>query len=132
MAKAPYVKFDVPKEIEEAVLSLLQRARENGKIKKGVNETTKSVERGMAKLVIIGEDVDPPEIVMHLPPLCEQKNIPYVYVKKQEDLGSACGINVSCSSAAILDAGDANEELGEIIGKIEWVRKGGGGKGNSG
>jgi large subunit ribosomal protein L7Ae len=29
-----------------------------------VNETTKAVERGQAKFVVIAENVDPPEIVL--------------------------------------------------------------------
>ncbi|MEM3714729.1 MAG: ribosomal L7Ae/L30e/S12e/Gadd45 family protein, partial [Nitrososphaeria archaeon] len=78
--KAYYVKFETPKEIMDSVYEILRRASESGKVKKGTNEVTKSVERGVAKLVVIAEDVDPPEIVAHLPILCEEKKIPYVYV----------------------------------------------------
>ncbi|HEW89707.1 MAG TPA: 50S ribosomal protein L7ae, partial [Candidatus Bathyarchaeota archaeon] len=76
MSKPFYVKFEVPPELAEAALEALRRARESvgkGAIKKGVNETTKAVERGQAKLVLIAEDVDPPEIVAHLPILCDEK-----------------------------------------------------------
>ena len=77
MAKPSYVKFEVPKELAEKALEAVEIARDTGRIRKGTNETTKAVERGQAKLVIIAEDVDPEEIVAHLPPLCEEKEIPY-------------------------------------------------------
>ena len=43
-----YVKFEVPKEVVEAAYEALKVARETGKIRKGTNETTKTIERGKA------------------------------------------------------------------------------------
>ena len=77
MSKPFYVRFEVPPEIAEKAYEALRKARETGgKIKKGTNETTKAIERGLAKLVLIAEDVDPPEVVAHLPLLCEEKKVP--------------------------------------------------------
>jgi len=118
-----YVRFDVPEELQNEALILLQKARETGKIKKGTNETTKSVERGLAKLVYIAMNVDPPEIVAHLPLLCEEKNIPYVYVKSKEELGQAAGIQVSCAAAAILNEGEAKKELEDVVSKVNGLKK---------
>ena len=73
VAKPMYVKFEVPKELADQVYSVVETARDTGKIRKGTNETTKAVERGQAVLVVIAEDVDPAEIVAHLPPLCDEK-----------------------------------------------------------
>ncbi|MEM3607101.1 MAG: ribosomal L7Ae/L30e/S12e/Gadd45 family protein, partial [Candidatus Bathyarchaeia archaeon] len=75
MSKPFYVKFNVPKEVADKAYQLVQASRGTGKIKKGTNETTKSIERGLAKLVLIAEDVDPPQIVAHLPLLCEERKI---------------------------------------------------------
>lgn len=118
-----YVKFSVPKELADQVLELVEIARDTGTIKKGTNETTKAVERGLAKLVVIAEDVDPEEIVMHLPPLCEEKGVPYVYVPSKKELGAACGIQVAAASAAIIEPGDAKEMLESVIKKIESLKK---------
>ncbi|ADB57560.1 50S ribosomal protein L7Ae [Archaeoglobus profundus] len=118
-----YVRFEVPEEIQQEALALLEKARETGKIKKGTNETTKAVERGLAKLVYIAMDVDPPEIVAHLPLLCEEKNIPYVYVKSKADLGKAAGIEVPAASACIIDEGEAKKELKDLIEKLRGLRK---------
>ncbi len=120
--KKGYVKFEVPEELQSKSLEALDLARTTGSIKKGTNETTKVIERGMAKLVLIGEDVTPVEIVMHIPPLCEEKGIPYVYVKSQKDLGTACGIKKGCGSAAIVDAGKAEEAIGTITGELDKIK----------
>src|SRR4030042_2091623 len=106
MAKPIYVRFEVPKELEDQALELLELARDTGKIKKGTNEVTKAIERGIAKLVFIGEDVQPEEIVMHIPPLCDEKNTPYIYFSKQDALGAAAGLNVGGVSAAIIPVGN--------------------------
>ena len=76
-----YVKFEVPEDLVPKLYELVELARTTGgKVRKGVNETTKAVERGEAVFVVVAEDVDPPEIVAHLPLLCEEKNVPYAYV----------------------------------------------------
>lgn len=116
------LKFEVPEELLKKSLEALDLARTTGNVKKGTNETTKIIERGMARLVLISEDVSPEEVVMHLPPLCEEKNIPYLYVKNQKDLGAACGINKGCASAVILDPGKAEEAVVGVIAELEKVK----------
>nr|QJX60198.1 degron-tvmvS-MCP-cNOT7-tevS-degron-E2A-MCP-tevS-tvmvS-cNOT7-F2A-nTEVp-FRB-T2A-FKBP-cTEVp-P2A-L7Ae-SMASh [Cloning vector pB-5-XOR-degron-tvmvS-MCP-cNOT7-tevS-degron-E2A-MCP-tevS-tvmvS-cNOT7-F2A-nTEVp-FRB-T2A-FKBP-cTEVp-P2A-L7Ae-SMASh] len=124
MGRSMYVRFEVPEDMQNEALSLLEKVRESGKVKKGTNETTKAVERGLAKLVYIAEDVDPPEIVAHLPLLCEEKNVPYIYVKSKNDLGRAVGIEVPCASAAIINEGELRKELGSLVEKIKGLQKG--------
>jgi large subunit ribosomal protein L7Ae len=121
MAKA-YVKFTVPKELSDKVLQLVEIVKNTGKLKRGTNETTKSVERNLAKLVIIAEDVDPEEIVMHLPILCEEKKVSYVYVPSKLELGKASGIDVAAASLAIIDPGEGKDLLSEIIDSIEKLK----------
>jgi large subunit ribosomal protein L7Ae len=122
MAKA-YVKFELPKDLKTKILQTLEIARNSGKIRKGMNETTKAVERGIAKLVVIAEDVEPEEIVMHLPVLCDEKKIPYGYVSSKQELGRAVGIDVACAAACIIEPGEAKESLKEIVEKIEALQK---------
>ncbi|MDY6779241.1 MAG: 50S ribosomal protein L7Ae [Halobacteria archaeon] len=117
-----YVKFDVPNELEERVLEALEVARDTGSIRKGTNEATKAVERGEAELVIIAEDVQPEEIVMHLPSLCDEKDVPFVYVSEQDDIGHSVGLEVGSAAAAITDAGNADEDIEDIVEKVENLR----------
>lgn len=125
MSKPFYVRFEVPSELAEKSYEALQIARDTGRIKKGTNETTKTVERGLAKLVYIAEDVDPPEIVAHIPLLCEERKIPYIYVPSKIKLGRATGIEVAAASACIIDPGDASELIKEIVAEVEQIRTGG-------
>lgn len=122
MSKAPYVRFQVPEEVAEKVYQAVSKAKESGKIRKGVNETTKAVERGLAKLVVIAADVDPAEIVMHLPYLCEEKKVPYIYVPSKKRLGEAAGIEVQASSVAIIEAGEAEALVKELIEKARELK----------
>ncbi len=118
-----YVKFDVPDDLVPKIYELIQTVRETGgKIRKGVNETTKSVERGEALFVVIAEDVNPPEIVAHLPMLCDDKGVPYAYVPSKDELGKAAGIEVAASSVAVIDPGQAKSFLESLVDKIKEIR----------
>jgi len=99
------------------ILEIIEIARETGKIRKGVNEVTKAVERGIAKLVVIADDVDPPEIVMHLQPLCDEKKITLVRVPSKVELGRAAGIDVGTTAIAVVEPGESQKALLEVISK---------------
>jgi large subunit ribosomal protein L7Ae len=122
-SKPFYVRFEVPKEVADAALEALKIATESGKIRKGTNEATKSIERGKAKLVLIAEDVQPPEIVAHLPLLCDERKAAFVYVPTKEGIGASLGISVGSSAASIEEAGDAENLVSEIIAKVNELVK---------
>lgn len=121
MAKT-YVKFEASEEIQNKALEALELARDTGKIKKGANEATKAIERSVAALVLIGADVEPEEIVMHLGPLCEEKKIPYLFINKQNDIGTASGLEVGSTAAAIVKPGKAKDLVDEIAKQIIDLR----------
>ena len=104
-------------ELDNKILEAVELARSTGYIRRGTNEATKAIERGNAALVVIAKDVDPPEVVMHLPPLCEEKNIPYVKTSSKDELGRAAGIDVRCAAIAIVKPGEAEKVIDEILGK---------------
>ena len=124
MSKPFYVKFEVSKEIADAAYEALQISSKTGIVRKGTNETTKAIERAQAKLVIIAEDVDPPEVVAHLPLLCEERKIPYIFVPSKEKIGNAAGIDVPAASVCIVKEGDAAGLVREIVARIEQMKRG--------
>jgi len=124
MSKPFYVKSETPKEIQDAAYEALQIATQTGKVRKGTNETTKAIEKAQAKLVVIAENVEPPEVVAHLPILCEERKIPYVFVPDKAKIGSAIGIDVPAASACIIEAGDATGLIKEIVERLGTVKKG--------
>ena len=119
---ANYVTFEVSDDIQNKALEAVEAARESGKIKKGSNEATKAIERGIAQLVLIGGDVEPAEIVMHLGPLCDEKKIPYLFISKQNDIGAACGLEVGSAAAAIVKSGKAKETIDTIAAQIAALK----------
>jgi len=90
-----------------AIYDVIEQARKTGKVDKGVNEVTKAVERGVAKLVVVASDVDPKELTQHIPMLCEEKGIKFVEADSRQKLGISVGINVPCAAVAVIEAGDA-------------------------
>ena len=124
MAKAYYVKFQVPEDLVSPIYEALRVAQQSGKVKKGTNEVTKAIERGVSKLVIIAEDVEPPEVVAHLPILCEEHGAAYAFVPSRQDLGKALGIDVTSAAAAIIDAGDAQHIVDQIIASLSQIKGG--------
>ena len=90
----------------------------NGRIKKGSNEVTKAAERGTAKFVILAEDVNPPELLAHIPLICEEKSIPFGYVPSQEFLAKECGMpnGTKTASIAVMEISkSAQEQFNEVI-----------------
>ena len=123
MARPIYVRFETPGDLAEKALQLVQVASETGKVRVGTNEVTKSSERAEAKLVVMAEDVDPVEILVHVPMLCEEKRIPYVYVPKKQRLGQSAGLSKSAASVAIVEAGEGKGLLDELAGAFPNLRK---------
>jgi large subunit ribosomal protein L7Ae len=93
------------------VYTTIEKARKTGKVEKGTNEVTKAIERGTAKFVAYAADVEPKEIVAHIPILCKEKGIPFQEVDSRQKLGISVGISVSTSSVAIIEAGDALQDI---------------------
>jgi len=115
-------KFEIPKELSDKVLQAIQDIRTSGKLRKGTNEATKSVERSEAKFVAIAADVNPIEIVMHIPMLCDEKKIPFAFVPSKADLGAAAGLPVGTSAVAIANAGEGAKKLAQIVEQISIIR----------
>jgi len=92
------------------------------KVRKGTNETTKAVERGLAKLVVLATDVQPPEVVAHLPLLCEERKVPYVFVSSKQKIGEAAGLEVSAAAACVVETQE-KDLLAEITNTISSLKQ---------
>ena len=117
-----FVKFDTPKELSDKAYSLAEIARDGGKIKKGTNEVTKAIERGDAVIVIMATDVEPPEILAHIPALCEEKKVPDVYVPSKAERGNAIGLEKPTASIAVTDVGKGKLVCEEIVEAVKALK----------
>ncbi|MCH8329547.1 MAG: 50S ribosomal protein L7ae [Nanoarchaeota archaeon] len=96
------------------VYQIIEKARKTGKIERGTNEVTKAIERGTAKFVAYASDVEPKEIVQHIPLLCKEKSVPCKEVDNKQKLGIAAGIPVSASSVVVVEVGDAEKDISSL------------------
>ncbi len=117
-----YQDFEVPEQLARETYDAVEKAKRKGKIRRGINEVTKAIERKNAKIVVIAEDVNPPEIIAHLPILAKEKGVPYIFVPSQKELGSASGIKLGTSSLAISNTGEAQKDIKKIIKKINKIK----------
>ena len=110
--------MEISKELLDKAYEAVELSKSTGKIKKGINEVTKAIERGIAKLVLVAADVNPPEIIMHIEPLCREKSIPVVKVKSREELGTLSGLQRPTTAIAITQEGEAKNILKDLIPKL--------------
>jgi large subunit ribosomal protein L7Ae len=99
----------------EKIYEVIEVAKATGKIKKGTNEVTKIIEKGQAKFVAYAKDVTPPEIVMHLPLLCKEKDVPCYEVPSKEELGAAAGLSVGTASVVIINEGESKQLISDLV-----------------
>ena len=111
--------YEAPKELVDKVYEAIEVAKATGKIRKGTNEATKVIEKGLAKFVARAKDINPPEITMHIPLLAEEKGVPCVQVPSKEELGAAAGLDVPTGSVVIVQEGEAKQIIKEITEKMK-------------
>lgn len=103
------------------ILDLVQSANNYKQIKKGANEATKTLNRGISELIILAADTEPLAVLLHLPLLCEDKNVPYIFVPSKQALGRACGVSRPVISASILtnEGSQLKSQISSVKAAIE-------------
>jgi len=104
-------------QLNDQILDLVEKATQYKQLKKGANEATKTLNRGIAEVIILTADTEPLEILLHLPLLCEEKNVPYVFVASKAALGRACGVSRPVIAASITT--NENKELSSLITTVK-------------
>ncbi|KAM4021958.1 NHP2-like protein 1 [Anomaloglossus baeobatrachus] len=88
-------------QLTKTILDLVQQTSNYKQLRKGANEATKTLNRGIAEFIAMAADAEPLEIILHLPLLCEDKNVPYVFVRSKQALGRACGVSRPVIACAV-------------------------------
>ncbi|KAF8323917.1 L30e-like protein [Clavulina sp. PMI_390] len=99
------------------ILDLVQQASSYKQLKKGANEATKTLNRGVAEFIVMAADTEPLEILLHLPLLCEDKNVPYVFLRSKTALGRACGVTRPVIAASV-----TTNEAQELSSQIQTIK----------
>ena len=109
--------------LSATILELVQQASNYKQLKKGANEATKTLNRGISEFIVMAADTEPLEIVLHLPLLCEDKNVPYVFVPSKVALGRACGVSRSVVACSVTtnDQSQVADQIKKLKLKIEQL-----------
>ena len=110
-------------QLSVTILDVAQQAMNYKQLKKGANEATKTLNRGICEFVIMAADTEPIEILLHLPLLAEDKNVPYVFVPSKQALGRACGVSRPVIACSVTTSEGSQlkpqiEKLKDAIGKL--------------
>merc|ERR1711965_1032520 len=103
------------------ILELVQQAANYKQLKKGANEATKTLNRGISEFVVLAADAKPLEILLHLPLLCEDKNVPYVFVPSKAALGRSSGVTrpVIAVSVTVNEGSQLKSQIQALQNEIE-------------
>jgi H/ACA ribonucleoprotein complex subunit 2 len=52
-------------------------------LKRGVKDVVKAIKKGSRGIVVLAADISPVDVISHIPVLCEDTQIPYVYVRSR-------------------------------------------------
>uniref|UniRef100_A0A8C6MCU6 NHP2-like protein 1 n=1 Tax=Nothobranchius furzeri TaxID=105023 RepID=A0A8C6MCU6_NOTFU len=112
--------------LTKTILDLVQQASNYKQLRKGANEATKTLNRGIAEFIVMAADAEPLEIILHLPLLCEDKNVPYVFVRSKQALGRACGVSrpVIATSVTIKEGSQLKPQIQSVQMAIERLSAG--------
>jgi H/ACA ribonucleoprotein complex subunit 2 len=89
LAVSPISKPLAGKKLTKKTLKVVKKAASSKQLKRGVKEVVKAIRKGQKGLVVIAGDISPIDVITHVPILCEDAGIPYIYVPSKEDLGAA-------------------------------------------
>lgn len=115
---------EIPNDLKEKQNEFLSELKKkHGKVRIGINEVTKAIERDTAKMVFAAKDVSPAEVIMHLPLLCKEKKVPFSYVDTKKELGEKVGIAVGAAAVAVTDLGESQKEFDTISKRLNELAK---------
>lgn len=72
-------------------------------------------------LAIFAGNACPVDVICHLPGVCEDRNIPYVYVPTGKDLGVAMGVKRCCLVVLIRRHENFAEDYDELVELVKGL-----------
>ena len=71
------------------IFKLIGKASTEKQIRRGVKEVVKALRKKEKGLCILAADISPLDVISHIPVLCENSDVPYIFVPSKEALGLA-------------------------------------------
>ncbi|WIA13454.1 hypothetical protein OEZ86_006730 [Tetradesmus obliquus] len=113
------------------VLKLSKKAAKRKQIKRGVKEVVKAIRKNTKGICVLAGDISPIDVITHIPIVCEDNKVPYIFVPSKEELG-ASGLSKRPTSCMLIlpkpvkgGKDDAEQkEFDEAYGEVEKKIKG--------
>lgn len=123
-ALLPFATPLANKKLNKKVLKSVKKASKAKLAKRGVKEVVKALRKGEKGIVIIAGDIWPADVISHLPVLCEDNKVPYVFIPSKEDLGHAGSTKRPTSCVMISPSSSSSNASPKEKERIEDFRKG--------
>ncbi|RKF65711.1 H/ACA ribonucleoprotein complex subunit 2 [Golovinomyces cichoracearum] len=131
----PFANPLADEKITKKVLRSVKKASKNKTLKRGVKEVVKALRKSPQGIgitsancvVILAADISPMDVISHIPILCEDHNIPYIFVTSRAELGSASNTKRPTSVVMVTETRvgskkteviEGSEEFGEVFKQL--------------
>lgn len=120
-AVLPFAQPLASKKLNKKVLKTVKKASKAKHVKRGVKEVVKALRKGEKGLIVIAGDISPPDVISHIPVLCEDSAVPFIFIPSKEDLGSAGATKRPTSCVFVVPGGGKSKKNAE---KTDEYREG--------
>jgi H/ACA ribonucleoprotein complex subunit 2 len=111
--------------LNKKVLKVVKKATKANQVKRGVKEVVKGLRKGVVGFVVIAGDISPIDVISHVPVLCEDHDIPYVYVPTRDELGAVGATKRPTSCVLVVDAPkeEYKETFDEVLQQVKELNE---------
>jgi len=107
------------KKLTKKVYKLIKKgSKQKTFVRNGLKDVQSRIRKGETGIVVFAGDVTPIEVMCHMPAVCEEKSLPYVYTPSRQDLGTAMGVKRGCLMVMIREHEDYKELYDELTQEI--------------
>lgn len=111
-----------PKKLAKRLYKLIKKASEHKTyLRHGLKDVQAFIRKGETGIAIFAGDVTPIEVMCHMPAVCEEKNIPYVYTPSRDDLGLAMGVKRSCLMVLVRENPEYQELYDDCKSRLQSI-----------
>nr|CAG4643641.1 EOG090X0JRW [Ilyocryptus agilis] len=108
------------RKLTKKVYKLLKKAsKQKGYVRNGLKDVQRRIRLGERGIVVFAGDVTPIDIMCHMPGVCEEKNIPYVYTPSRLELGHSLGLKRTSLMVLVKEHADYKETYDELVSELK-------------
>nr|ALS04174.1 H/ACA ribonucleoprotein complex subunit 2-like protein [Acartia pacifica]ALS04175.1 H/ACA ribonucleoprotein complex subunit 2-like protein [Acartia pacifica] len=107
------------RKFSKKVYKLIKKSsKQKNYLRSGLKDVQRRIRKGESGIVVFAGDVTPLDVMIHMPGVCEDKQIPYVYTPSRMDLGAAMGVKRGCLMMLVRKHDDYQDLYDEVTNEI--------------